>query len=242
MEGENKEHKTASHPTIFHELLNSDILGPEEKTIRRLEEEGQTVVGAGILTTAHTLKVTSFHILANPEIFKKLRAELASVQPNAAIPIPLQKLEQLPYLTGIVNEGLRMSYGVSTRLARISPDAPLTFHSWSIPPGTPVSMTSIFLHDNPAIFPSPSTFSPERWLPGNSEKRLDKYLVPFSRGTRACLGLNLAYAEMYMALATVFARFEMELWETTREDVDVVHDFVNPSPRLDSKGVRALVK
>ncbi|KAH0555914.1 hypothetical protein GP486_006142 [Trichoglossum hirsutum] len=242
MEGKNNEYKTASHTTIFHELLNSDILGPEEKTIRRLAEEGQTVVGAGILTTAHMLKLTSFHILANIEVLKKLKAELASVQPNAAIPIPLRKLEQLPYLTGIVNEGLRMSYGASSRLARISPDAPLTFHSWSIPAGTPVSMTSVLIHDNPTIFPSPSTFSPERWLPGNSEKRLDKYLVSFSKGTRACMGMNLAYAEMYMTLATVFSRFDMELWRTTREDVDIVHDFFNPSPKLDSEGVRVLVK
>jgi cytochrome P450 len=67
-------------------------------------------------------------------------------------------------------------------------------------------------------------------------------LVNFSRGTRACLGINLAYAEIYLTLAAVFRRFDLELFETTREDVDIVHDFFSPSARLDSKGVRVLVK
>ena len=52
---------------------------------------------------------------------------------------------------------------------------------------------------------------------------------------------RLAYAELYIALATVFRRFEFELYETSREDVDAKHDFFVPSPRLDSKGMRVLV-
>ena len=104
-------------------------------------------------------------------------------------------------------------------------------------------MTSIFIHDNPTIFPEPKEFRPERWLKGDSTKeRLDKYLVNFSKGTRACLGINLAHAEIYLTLAAVFRRFDLELFETTREDVDTAHDFFNPSARLDSKGVRVLVK
>ena len=243
MDDKDGDYKTASHPTIFHELLNSDLLSPEEKSLPRLAEEGETVVGAGANTTAHMLKLTSFHLLANPVILQKLKAELASATPNPGSPIPLRQLEQLPYLTGVVNEGLRMSYGVSSRLPRVSPDSPLIFKQWKIPPGTPVSMTSVLLHENPAYFPEPSVFRPERWLEGNSpDKRLERYLVPFSKGTRACAGMNLAYAEIYLALAAVFGRLEMELWETTRDDVDVVHDFFNPSAKLDSKGVRVIVK
>jgi cytochrome P450 len=242
MDGKADDYRTASHPTIFHELLSSNLLSPEEKSIPRLAEEGETVVGAGTNTTAHMLKLTSFHLLANPEILQKLKAELASATPNSGTPVPLRQLEQLPYLSGVVNEGLRMSYGVSSRLARVSPDSTLVFKEWEIPPWTPVSMTSVLMHENPKYFPEPSVFRPERWLEGNSEKRLEKYLVPFSKGTRACAGMNLAYAEIYLTLAAMFGQFEMELYETTREDVDVVHDFFNPSARLDSKGVRVLVK
>ena len=79
-------------------------------------------------------------------------------------------------------------------------------------------------------------FRPERWLEENAKERLRRYLVNFSKGTRMCLGINLAYAEIYLTLAAVFQRFDLELVETTREDVDIVHDFFHPSPRLDSKG------
>jgi hypothetical protein len=34
-----------------------------------------------------------------------------------------------------------------------------------------------------------------------------------------CLGLNLAYAEMYRTLATVISDIEMELFETTDRDI-----------------------
>jgi cytochrome P450 len=66
--------------------------------------------------------------------------------------------------------------------------------------------------------------------------------VDFSRGTRSCLGVYLAQAGIYLTLAAVFRRFDFELFQTDRSDVDVAHDFFTPSPKLDSKGPRVLVK
>jgi hypothetical protein len=43
-------------------------------------------------------------------------------------------------------------------------------------------------------------------------------------------------------LALVVGRWNMELFETDRSDVDIVHDFFAPFARLDSKGVRVLMK
>ncbi|KAI9795009.1 MAG: hypothetical protein M1816_000029 [Peltula sp. TS41687] len=241
LDGENEGHKTAEHPTIFHELLKSD-LDPEEKSVRRLAEEGQSVVAAGQVTTTHYLKTTTFHILDNPDVLHQLKAELEAAIPDPEKIPPLQQLERLPYLSAVVSEGFRRSYGVPHRLQRVSPKAPLVYHDWIIPPGTPVGMSSFLIHDNPKHFPEPDQFKPERWLKGGNEsgKRLEKYLVNFSRGTRGCLGKELAYAEIYLTLATVFRRFDMKLYETTRADVDFAHDFFNPSARLDSKGARVV--
>ena len=47
---------------------------------------------------------------------------------------------------------------------------------------------------------------------------------------------------MYLAAAAVHRRFSTTLYETTRADVDMVHDFFNPYPRLDSQGVRVTVE
>ena len=135
-----------------------------------------------------------------------------------------------------------MSYGVVHRLQRVSPDTPLHFHDWTIPTGVPVGMTSVFMHDNPACFPGPHTFNPDRWIDRSEAPRLGRYLVKFVRGARSWVDVNLARAEIYLTLAGVYGRLQLDLFETTRADVDIVHDFFNPSARLDSKGVRVLVK
>lgn len=173
---------------------------------------------------------------------------------------PLQTLEKLPYLSAIILEGYRLSYGVTHRLQRISPDEDLIYEdknkephkkAYVIPRGTPTSMTSIFMHMNPEIFPRPKEFEPERWLDFSSspsaddgaKKHLSNYLVNFSKGTRGCLGQHLASAEIHLTLAAIFSgkRFELELYQTTREDVDVEHDFFNPQPKRGAVGVRVFV-
>lgn len=120
-----------------------------------------------------------------------------------------------------------------------------------------MSMTSIFMHMNPEIFPRPREFEPERWLDFSSspsdgssssaddgaKKHLSNYLVNFSKGTRGCLGQHLASAEIHLTLAAIFSgkRFDLELYQTTREDVDVEHDFFNPQPKRGAVGVRVFV-
>lgn len=54
---------------------------------------------------------------------------------------------------------------------------------------------------------------------------------------------SLARSELYMTLATVFRRFEnQELFETTRSDVVVKHDYLLPQTDEKSKGVRVLFR
>ena len=193
-------------------------------------------------TRAHALKITTYHVVANPSIHQKLVAELDIVAPVRSTPARLAKLEELPYLSAVILEGLRLSYGISHRLGRASPDVALSFHGQTIPAGTAVTMSSVLIHDNPSIYPEPSVFKPDRWLTGDSQKRLQRYLVPFGKGTRMCAGLNLAYAEIYLTLASVFRRFEFEMVDVVRErDIDITHDFFNTSTSLESKGMNVRV-
>ena len=244
MDEKNDGYKTASHPTLYHELLGSDF-DRDKVDLVYLVEEGVTIIAAGLATTAYFLKVVTFHLLDNPRILQTLRTELESAIPDPNVVPPLQTLERLPYLRAVVLEGFRKSYGVTSRLPRVAPDEHLVYRDWIIPAGTPVSMTSLHVHDNPDIFPEPVEFRPERWLKASDDEprdRLEKYLFNFSKGSRACLGINLAHAEIYLTIATVFRRFEFELYQTVRSDVEPAHNYLNPMPRWDSKGVRVIVK
>jgi hypothetical protein len=61
--------------------------------------------------------------------------------------VQVEKLEQLSYLTACIQEGLRLCYGLSARLARISPDAVMVFNDGEkdrgVPPGVRSSQSLI---------------------------------------------------------------------------------------------------
>lgn len=112
---------------------------------------------------------------------------------------------------------------------------------------------------DPTIFPNPDSFDPERWIQAAARgERLDRFLVNFTKGSRSCLGIkyffppffievlanvcSLAYAELYLTVAHVFRRFELELFETDVDDVRLVRDRFFAAPRYGSKGVRAVVR
>lgn len=52
---------------------------------------------------------------------------------------------------------------------------------------------------------------------------------------------TLAYMELFMAVGSVFRRFNFEVYDTDVSDVELAHDFFLPSPKLDSKGVQVKV-
>ena len=186
---------------------------------------------------AHFFKTTTYHIMANPNVRMKLFEELKTVMPSSRDRPELQKVEKLPYLTAIILEGLRITHGVAHRIMRAFPNKALKYGELEVPSGTIVSMTSLLIHENAAIFSEPKVFRPERWLHGNQD-RLQRHLVPFSRGTRGCLGINLAWAEMYLTLASIFRRFNFDLSEVVRErDIDCVRDCITAAPAFDSKGI-----
>ena len=80
---------------------------------------------------------------------------------------------------------------LTARLIRTAPKEVLHYNDWTIPAGTPVSMSTHWTHYDPLIFPSPYEFKPERFLGDSQEARdAERYVVPFGKGTRACLGLK----------------------------------------------------
>ncbi|KAL2807885.1 putative benzoate 4-monooxygenase cytochrome P450 [Aspergillus granulosus] len=234
--GKDKAYEGIGHRTVLHELLSSSLPPAELKT-PRLRDEAFTLMVAGAGTTAYTLRATTYYIAANPSIRSRLYTELKTAIPDPSNTPPLSTLEKLPYLTAVIREGLRLSEPVTHRLPRIFPDKTLTYGSHTLPPGSIISMTGTLAHQDESIFPEPYIFRPERWL-GKNAKHLEQYLVPFNKGTRICLGMNLAMAELYLILAMVFRQFDfgVELVDRKR-DVDVKYSFIIAAQDRESKGL-----
>lgn len=174
-------------PTIVHAILKSDLI-PVEKEFFRIHDDVSTVSGAAFETSAQTLRVLLYHIYYNTEILRHLRTELQQVPLESKT--KLSVLEQLPYLTAVMMEGLRLSPGIATRMARIAPDRELVYKERVIPKGTPVGMTALLMHLDGSIYPNPKVFDPERWADLDTRKKYEKIYAPFSRGTRSCLGMQ----------------------------------------------------
>lgn len=162
-----------------------------------------------------TLMVGIFHLLKKPETLSKLKEELSQAWPDVNAAPPSSKvLEKLPYLNASIKEALRLAIGVVSGLPRITPDGGATIVGQQIPEDTIVSTSAFNVHYNAEIFPEPTAFKPERWLEDSS---LDNWLVPFSRGPRSCLGVNLAWLELRLALAAVVRRFDFKLDSSSPE-------------------------
>ncbi|CZT46526.1 related to trichodiene oxygenase cytochrome P450 [Rhynchosporium secalis] len=243
--------------TVFHSLLRNPNLSIADKSDERMLEEARVMLGAGTDTTSITLTAITYQILANPAIFKKLRAELIAAIPDPNNEPVLSQIEALPYLTAVIQEGIRMHPGGSIRQERVAPDEDLLYEDrktgkkWIINRGIPVGMTAPLLSRNEEIYPEPSVFRPERYI---DNPRLDKYQLAFSRGPRRCLGMALAYSELYVILSGIFRKYDLydgtgkqssptlELYQTGRDDVDMVADYAIPYVRDESLGVRVKVR
>ncbi|TDZ40459.1 Cytochrome P450 monooxygenase sdnE [Colletotrichum spinosum] len=108
-----------------------------------------------------------------------------------------------------------------------------------------VSIDQYHMLTNDGVFPDPNSFKPERWLgdPRGPDgiHPLAHYLTVFGRGTRMCLGLNLAYSELYIGFATLIRRHNLRLVETTVRTVAFYAENTILSPWPGTKEIRVLV-
>ncbi|APA16308.1 hypothetical protein sscle_16g110780 [Sclerotinia sclerotiorum 1980 UF-70] len=236
--------------TIFHNFLYSSL--PEsEKRFENMSQEAINIINAGTDTVANTLMTLVYYLADDRARCEKLRDELRGAGlgrgeggKGGNKRVELEMVERLVYLNACTLEGLRLSYGVSSRLARIAPNENLRYEKWEIPAGTPIGMSTMLQHHNERIFPSSHQFIPERWIlpDGTIDRALERYLTAFSRGTRSCIGRLLAKVEIHLALAVVISRFNIQLYDTEFDrDVKIKRDFFLPQPGSDSRGVRVLL-
>ncbi|KAL8885902.1 MAG: hypothetical protein Q9215_006310 [Flavoplaca cf. flavocitrina] len=127
--------------------------------------------------------------------------------------------------------------------AQPDPMNPLPFQELEqLPWLTPIGMTMMNVLHNPIVYPSPQTFDPSRWLDLSPDSPENQIFVCYGKGSRMCLGMNLAQVELYIAVAAVFRRFDLELYDTERlRDVESTRDCFSGEASKGSRGVRVRV-
>ncbi|OQD79251.1 hypothetical protein PENANT_c056G11126 [Penicillium antarcticum] len=216
--------------------LTSEAIPPSERTLSRLQDEGFTLIVAGTETTMRSFAFAANYIFQGYMVRERLRAELRQVLPTPTSTATWEELEKLPYLTAVDNESLRLSNAAVIRLPRVAPN------EYEPSLQTPMSTSIYFVHHNPVISPDPHNFNPERWFKASEDFNLRKYLVPFTKGSRKCVGVNLVIMEIYLTVATYVRRFVLEIQSVDPGNIRVARDRVVGFPETGTLQICAKVK
>jgi len=146
-----------------------------------------------------------------PEVQKRAQAEIDAVIGTSRLP-DFSDQSSLPYVTAITKELLRWKIVVPLGLAHSNTTEDI-YDGYYIPKGT-VFMVNVWsiLHD-PAIFPDPEAFIPERFLKDGQlnvdPSILDPATVAFGFGRRICPGRHLAENSLFIIVSSVLAAFNI---------------------------------
>lgn len=178
----------------------------ERMSDKQLRDECVTLFGAGHETTAVSMAWT-LHLLAqHPDVLARLQTESRSVLGDARTPAP-DAFRALPYAMQVVQESLRL-YPPAWIMSRLAlADDPIG--SYTIPAGATALVSPYLLHRDPANWPDPDRFDPERFAPGaaDSSGRHSYAYLPFGGGPRLCIGNQFALMEMQILLAMLVRTF-----------------------------------
>ncbi|KAK4545768.1 hypothetical protein LTR36_002722 [Oleoguttula mirabilis] len=186
---------------------NGNKMGRSELTAEAL-----TQLIAGSDTTSNTSCALLYHCLMHPEVVKKLQAELDQALPSNDVP-QFAQVKDLPYLDMVIQETLRIHSTSSQGLPRVVPPGPgVEVAGHHFPQGVVLSVPAYTMHHSKEIWgPDADKFRPERWEKVTERQKLA--FIPFSYGPRACVGRNVAEMELALIVATVFRRYEFELYQ-----------------------------
>jgi cytochrome P450 len=182
-----------------------------------IRDELLTLLVAGHETTATALSWAVERLVRHPDKLERLRAEAEAGAEET-------------YLTATIQETLRLRPVIVLVIRKLT--EPVEIGGYELPAGASVTPSIHLVHRNPAIYPEPDRFLPERFL----ETPPGTYTwIPFGGGIRRCLGAAFAQFEMAVVLKELVKRhqihpanpaserpFRRAITETPRHDAEVI--------------------
>ncbi|KUI74337.1 Isotrichodermin C-15 hydroxylase [Cytospora mali] len=188
-------------------------------------KEAMVFLVAGGDTVMTAMTAVFFYLSRNKSCYARLSDEIRSTFSSGRDIKGGPQLASCRYLRACIDEALRMSPPISANLWRqqVATDKePLIIDGHHIPRGTLFGVNVYALSHNPAIFPEPFEYKPERWLPSSSadpvvveseeaaRKSMYEAFASFSIGPRNCVGKPLAYLETSITIAKTLWYFDFE--------------------------------
>ncbi|THU82960.1 cytochrome P450 [Dendrothele bispora CBS 962.96] len=193
---------TAEMSFISHLLNEKASHGEEEFEIKW---SAASLYAGGADTTVSAIISFFKAMLLWPEVAQKAQAEIDSVIGNDRLPTFADR-DQLPYVNAIALEALRWHTVAPTGIPhRVMQDD--IYNGYFIPKGTLVIANIWQMSHDPAVYPDPMVFKPERYL--GKEPQMDPSDMSFGFGRRICPGRVLADASLFITCAMVLAAYDI---------------------------------
>ncbi|KAF5519341.1 Cytochrome P450 monooxygenase gsfF [Colletotrichum aenigma] len=173
-----------------------------------VEQESYGALFAGSDTTAIAFRSLFYHLMHNPEAYRKLEAEVdqAVNEGRLSMPPTYKEASQLPYLCACIKEALRIHTGAQLSLPRIF-----------IPGGYVVGINAAVLHFDKKVFGADAeSFNPDRWMDQSRANYMDKFMMAIGGGTRTCLGKSIALIELHKLSPQLVWNYRFEFYDQAK--------------------------
>ncbi|KAL3692406.1 hypothetical protein R1sor_006057 [Riccia sorocarpa] len=166
-------------------------------------------LNAALHTTTTAIDSTIALLCEHPEVNEKLYREIEAVVGKRAV--DESDLPQLPYLSAVVREALRVWTIAVTTLPHATSEL-RKLGGYEIPTDAMVVFVLESFHLDPTHWSDPSIFKPERFLENDLDVLGSKTFsfLPFSAGRRVCPGIQLAMFEISVVMARLVQNLEWE--------------------------------
>jgi cytochrome P450 len=144
------------------------------------------------------------------EIQQKLRDELDSKLKGEKA--NYKNIQQLDYLMYCIKENMRL-YSPVERVPDKIMTKDVELDGYHIPKGTRVGINISAIHQSKKVYGDPENFRPERWSNEEQEKIKipSSAWIPFSYGSRVCIGNNFSLIEQKLFVCELLQRFKITL-------------------------------
>ncbi|XP_053724172.1 25-hydroxyvitamin D-1 alpha hydroxylase, mitochondrial [Synchiropus splendidus] len=161
---------------------------------------------AGVDTISSTMTWSLYELSRHPELQASIREEVLNVLESRRVPAAAD-VARMPLLKATVKEVLRL-YPVIPANGRVNSERDIQVGGYLIPKNTLITLCQFATSRDPAVFPNPDRFQPQRWL--NKDQTHHPYAsLPFGVGKRSCIGRRIAELELYLALARILMEFDV---------------------------------
>jgi cytochrome P450 len=233
MQDVNGKTKPSEKGDFLSRFMDAQRKHPDHVSDLQLMTYTTTNVLAASDTTSVTLSAAINLVLRHPSVLNRLQAEIDEAE-LTSFPVPYKEAQKLPYLDAVIKEVFRTWPAASIELERKVGRAGLvlpTGHNLS--PGTIIGLNAWPLHHDTKVFgQNAESFEPERWLrrPEETEEEFElrsrlmqRALLTFGAGPRACLGKFVASLEIYKVIPTLFGLFDVS--PSYQEYITSPHNF-----------------